>query len=567
MEIFTLNDIKQKFDYEKIIAEQDKPILFDGYTLTEEEFFTSDGTKLLTYVARPVGMDKPLPVILRRTPYGVKSLRFFFEMSIYGYICIMQSCRGCFGSGGEFIPGINEKSDTLDTISWIEAMPDFNGNMAMCGASYLSMEQWQIADCAPPCVKTLYLEFYNPYRYIQLYTNGMFRLEAYAGWTAYNAGIKANKEIYKKAVNHISQINMDEEVLGTHLDWYRDWVSNPDPASPIWHEMPWSHLEKMPERLNLPVFFHCGWYDPHLQGMMKAYSEIPDEIRKESVLLVTPCNHKGTLSTDIELENAYNLTGRRFIKSKLNWFGHMLKGEVLSPKFKKGSGLFYVINDGKHIEIDVKTTKNDIKTLYFDTENNTFSDKKIENQTPITFIYDPKNPAPTVGSEVIMTNYMYNANDSSHGIREQVGSRDDVVSFISKPIEDELTMLSAKVKLVVSTTAEDTAFTAKLCIVRDGKAYHLRESITAVSHQVKNYKTNDKAEVEIEFYPIAVKFNKGDRIRVDVSSSSFPAFHVHPNTKTLWSAEKDSIAAKQTVYNGVLVFNTLGTLPQFPASL
>ena len=447
---------------------------------------------------------------------------------------------------------------TLETIEWIKTLDGFNGKMAMCGASYLSMEQWQVGDCAPPELKTLYLEFYNPYRYIQLYTKGMFRLEAYAGWTSYNAGVKGSKDLYQRAVDHIPQYTLDEDVLGTHLDWYRDWVSYPYPDAAIWHDMPWSHLETMPEKLDLPVFMHCGWYDPHLEGMLKAYKNIRPEIRKKSVLFITPCNHKGTLSTDIELKNAFDMTGRRFIKSKLAWFAHMLKDEPLDDCFSKGAANVYVIGDEKYITTGWADIKTKEKELFLDTDNLSLSTSEKTHSSPRSFVYDPNHPVPTHGSEVIMTDYMYNGNDASHGIRLQdENTREDVLSFISSPFDEDITITEVSLKLKASTTAEDTAFTAKLCMIKDGKAYHLRESITSVSFEHKDYKANDIVDVNIDFYPVAVKFHKGDSIRIDISSSSFPAYPAHPNTKTLWSKETKPVVAEQTVYGGKLVFKTL----------
>ena len=79
MDTFCIEEIIENYDYEKIIAEQDMEPIYKGYTLSKEIFETSDGKKLITYIAKPLGETKPLPVILRRTPYGKKSLRFFFR--------------------------------------------------------------------------------------------------------------------------------------------------------------------------------------------------------------------------------------------------------------------------------------------------------------------------------------------------------------------------------------------------------------------------------------------------------------------------------------------------------
>lgn len=559
MKRIDMEHILKSYDYAEIIDEQYSPPKYNGYTVTEDIVTMRDGVKLKTYIARPEGAAGSLPVILRRTPYGLNSLRFFFEMSLYGYICIMQSCRGRDGSEGVFIPGVNEKNDTLDTIEWIKNLPDFDGNMAMCGPSYLSMEQWQVGGCAPEELKTLYIEVYNPYRYIQLYTKGMFRMEAYAGWAAYNAGVKgADTALYEKAVSHIPQIRMDREVLGKDLDWYRDWVSNPVPEADIWHMDPWKDLENAPEVLNRPVFLHAGWYDPHMEGMFKAYLKIPKEVRDKSIFLTAPFNHKGSVSADIDLSSAYGEVGRRFVKSKLSWFNHMLKGEPLPEYLKKGKARFYVLGSDKWVSTDYTGAADKNMVLYLNTDRRTADTRIPGNIIPITYVYDPKNPVPTRGSEVIMTDYMYNRRDLSHGIRlqEEPNYRQDVISFVSDKFERDITVMGAKAVLDISTTARDTAFTAKLCYVdKDGKSYSLRESITSVRFEHRDYVPGKKCQVNIEFFPIAFTFKKGEKLRLDVSSSSYPAFHVHPNTQKLWSAEDSPVKAVQTLYGGTIILN------------
>jgi len=43
---------------------------------------------------------------------------------------------------------------------------------------------------------------------------------------------------------------------------------------------------------------------------------------------------------------------------------------------------------------------------------------------------------------------------------------------------------------------------------------------------------------------------KGSRLRVDISSSNFPMYHVHPNTTEPWGEAKEKRITHQTVYVG-----------------
>ena len=57
-------------------------------------------------------------------------------------------------------------------------------------------------------------------------------------------------------------------------------------------------------------------------------------------------------------------------------------------------------------------------------------------------------------------------------------------------------------------------------------------------------------EVTIDCWEIAFRVQKGSRLRVDISSSNFPEYSIHPNTEELWSEAKDVRKASQTILTG-----------------
>ncbi len=90
----------------------------------------SDGALILADRWYPVG-EASGPVVLLRSPYGRRQLgvvgRLFAER---GYQCVIQSCRGTFGSLGEWLPFRNERADGRDTLDWIAVQPWFGGKLA-----------------------------------------------------------------------------------------------------------------------------------------------------------------------------------------------------------------------------------------------------------------------------------------------------------------------------------------------------------------------------------------------------------------------------------------------------
>lgn len=115
-----------------------------------------DGIKLNTVVVTPKQQEKPLPIMLVRTPYGVgRNLRSgpipvaYAELAKDGYIFVFQDARGTGRSEGRFVmngplhdpvrdpEGTDEATDTYDVIGWlVEHLPNNNGRVGVMGVSY-----------------------------------------------------------------------------------------------------------------------------------------------------------------------------------------------------------------------------------------------------------------------------------------------------------------------------------------------------------------------------------------------------------------------------------------------
>jgi len=112
-----------------------------------------DGVHLQTVILTPVDQKGPLPILFRRTPYGVPAAAPpripppFKELVADGYIFVFQNLRGRFKSEGVFNlssavdlkdpKATNETTDAYDTIEWlVKNVPDNNGKVGMFGVSY-----------------------------------------------------------------------------------------------------------------------------------------------------------------------------------------------------------------------------------------------------------------------------------------------------------------------------------------------------------------------------------------------------------------------------------------------
>lgn len=90
-------------------------------------------------------------------------------------------------------------------------------------------------------------------------------------------------------------------------------------------------------------------------------------------------------------------------------------------------------------------------------------------------------------------------------------------------------------------------------VTPEGKAYNIRSSIATLEQgktEAGTYEPGSVAEVQITMWNIVYTIPAGSRIRVDVSSSDFPQYHVHSNQKGLWSEKTENKIAHQTIHTG-----------------
>jgi uncharacterized protein len=123
------------------------------FKLQEVMIPVRDGVHLQTAILTPLDQKGPLPILFRRTPYGVPDKTpdqmpsTLKELAQDGYIFVIQNLRGRFKSEGVFNlsswvdlndpKATNETTDAYDSIEWlVKNVPNNNGKVGMFGVSY-----------------------------------------------------------------------------------------------------------------------------------------------------------------------------------------------------------------------------------------------------------------------------------------------------------------------------------------------------------------------------------------------------------------------------------------------
>jgi uncharacterized protein len=110
-------------------------------------------------------------------------------------------------------------------------------------------------------------------------------------------------------------------------------------------------------------------------------------------------------------------------------------------------------------------------------------------------------------------------------------------------------------RLFASTSAVDTDFTAKLTIVEaDGKSFNLCEGLLRLSGRNFIGKGEPTEPGRVYDFTIGVGqtsivIAKGQRLRLQVSSSNFPQYDRNMNTGNAIGVDAKGIVAQQTVHH------------------
>jgi hypothetical protein len=168
------------------------------------------------------------------------------------------------------------------------------------------------------------------------------------------------------------------------------------------------------------------------------------------------------------------------------------------------------------------------------------------------YIYDPASPVPTCGGALLMTpEYRSGPFD-----QRPIESRADVLVYTSEVLSSAVEVTGPiKVHLWAASSAPDTDFVARLVDVHpDGYAQNLTDGILRA-----RYRAFERGEVpgliepgaayvyDIDLWATSNLFKAGHRIRLDVTSSSFPRWDRNPNTGHAFGADAELAVARQTI--------------------
>jgi uncharacterized protein len=566
-----------------------------------------DGVRLATDIYRPK-TDNPVPIIFSRTPYNFNSYRdgelvsrtmqTALEAVKRGYAYVVQNERGRFFSEGEWGILGTPITDGYDAFTWMADQTWSNGKIGTIGCS--STAEWQMAVAAlnHPAHAAMVPQGYGA---------GVGRIGKYfeqgnwyrggAGQMLFTAWLYGTQHdpMAPKLPEGISQEDLlrlqkfyDMAPRYPRVDWkeglshlpVQDIIRNVDgpkgiyeemitrkPNSPEWYEGGLFHDDM---DFDKPSFWFVSWYDVSSSPNLALYNHVREnakdpKVRDNQFLVIAPTLHCAfTRATENTIVGERSMGDARLPYNDMTyaWFDYWLKGEANNVTKEMPKVTYFTMGANKWQYSDTWPPKEAQMVTYFlDSKGNANSrlgDGKLVTSrpgkdNPDTFEYDPMDPVNSYGGNVCCTG---NAVQGGSFDQQEMELRKDILVYTSEALTEGVEVSGfIEAKLFLSSDVKDTDLTIKLIdVYPDGTAYNLDETIQRVRYR-EGYEKEVFMEsgkvYEVNMTPMSTSnyFEKGHKIRIEVSSSNFPRFDRNMNTGGNNYDETEGVVATNTIHH------------------
>ena len=518
-----------------------------------------DRTELSADIYRPVGEGK-FPVILNRTPYtkaGGSTFKIAQYFTSHGYVYVAMDVRGRGDSDGTFEPYRHDGQDGYDAIEWLAVQSWSTGKVGTIGGSYNGRIQWLTAIQQPPHLTAMIVLASPSDPFVEWPTGQPLPMDI--SWYHFTAGhVLQNMEVvdWKKLYEHLPLITMDE-AMGRPNRFWKEEVEHAKLDS-WWEDL---RYQNKYDRVRVPVLNISGWYDDEQVGTPLNYIGVTTKgspaIRNSQKLLVGPWPHAINSTTKLGTVEFGPTAVIDMNAYWLRWFDQWLKGSD-SGFMKEPPVRIFVMGENVWRDENEWPIARTQWTKYFLhsngqantlTGNGTLSSAEPASEPTDSYSYDPANPVKFI------TDPSFAQIGGPDDYRE-VEQRADVLVYTSDALTEDMEVCGPlRVHLSAASSARDTDFMAKLIDVwPNGFAQRLNDGMVRARFREGMDKPSliEPGRVysyDLDLWNTCQLYQKGHRIRVEVSSSAFPKYDRNLNTGEALGQTTRMAVAQQKIYH------------------
>jgi uncharacterized protein len=570
-----------------------------------------DGIHLQTVILTPADKAGPLPILFRRTPYGVpekapeKVPASLLELEQDGYIYVIQNLRGRFGSEGKFDltswvdltdpKATNETTDAYDSIDWlVKNVPNNNGKVGMMGVSYDGLTTALALLHPHPALKAM-SEQASPvdqwmndddHRYGALRESYDFEY-AVMEQADKNSNTHFSFETYDTYEWYLNLgplSNLNDKYLHGKIPYWNSSVEHPD-YDDFWKKEAWVrqlHASTVPN-LNVAgfwdqedpwgpwqIFRHAAEHDPDRTNFIVAGPWFHGQWQTEKADRIGQIPFGGHNTSAEFRENI-----------EAPFFRYYLHGKGEKPQWQ--ANIFQTGSSSWHTYAQWPPKAAQSTNLYLHADGTLSFTEPAASETAFReYVSDPANPVPYRQRPISPT---YPAGDWRRWeVADQrfVDHRPDVLSYSSAPLDHDVTITGQlAATLFASSSGTDSDFVVKLIDVypEDAQKPDWNEEEGPEPHQyaqsLNGYelpiamevrrgryldsferpqplKANEARAWEVPLRDHDHVFLKGHRIMVQIQSTWFPLIDRNPQTfvPSIYKAKStDFTKSTQRIYS------------------
>ncbi|MFN8583223.1 MAG: CocE/NonD family hydrolase [Gemmatimonadaceae bacterium] len=574
-----------------------------------------DGIRLNSMFVFPKGKPRQnLPTILIFFPYQIRPANAENQRFLEnGYVIAYVNARGRYFSEGVYTYMGGSGLDGYDTIDWISKQPWSNGKVGAIGCSSSAEEQNKMNAMQHPAFAAAIprsagagIGKMGPYYEMGNHLRGGIFQNLWLSWyhgsgfkytPAFPPGLSREqmlriRKTWDLQPEHIPPVNFDTVVwtlpiydimkkIGSapsDLDEFMTWPAN----DPRWKTLDYGNEG---DRNGAPALYINAWYDvstgPNLAMFEYQSKNAANQTARDNTLMVVaPTAHcQQASATEHTVVGERDMGDARFDYAGLylRWFDHWLKG-VDNDVTKEPKARVYMMGSNEWRTYSAwPPPEAKPVTYYLDSDGNAatlngngrLTTTKPKKNGQDNYAYDPLNPTPSVGGQVCC----FNAANPGSFNQQQVESRPDVLVYTSDVLTANTEVTgSIPVSLYLSSDVKDTDLIATLVdVYPDGRAFNLDQQALRVRYREgydKQVFMQPGNVYKVDLPPLVTSnaFLKGHRIRLAITSSSFPVLERNLNTGGKNYNEKDPVTAHNAIHHAPAYLSSI-TLPILPAKV
>ena len=487
---------------------------------------TPDGVRLATDVWLP---DRPgrMPTVLIRLPYdklGPFAMVPWIarELLGHGYAVVTQDVRGKIRSEGETFAFAHEVVDGAATLDWIVAQPWSNGDVGMLGDSYYGFTQWAAAASGHPALRCIVPRMTSTeIGTTWMYSQGVFNLFTMLDWASLTW---VDEHLWSGGVDW--SVRPLADILpaahgGRRSSSFDEWVGR-GPDDPWWTEAVFAGRANPRDRADLPVLAGGGWWDVFVGGQVRDFLARQDRFSHQHLEMGSrdhwdlELRPPGEPPPDVHDPGVLETWIPAYVAPAARFFARYLRGDEGTevPTVR-----WHLSNDTWQEDVRWPPAGAVPHELHLARGGEGALSERPSAGPDVRWTHDPTDPMPSRIEDAWAA--LAELPDEDENAR-----RPDVATFTGDELTVPLDLTGPQaVTLRLRSSGPSTHAIAQLVdVAPDGPARRFAEGAALVTG------ARDERAVTVDLGHCAYRLAPGHRLRLQLASSCYPRYVLHPGT-------------------------------------